>query len=392
MNLFRRHNVRLERLFIVMNHTLATKPAAFRTGTRKNGEIELLRFLFCLVVLLFHEQKYLLGEASLKHGVHLAFFPHGAIGVEFFFVLSGALMASSILRKQDSTPSPTEYLGFLSRKYRSIFPQHLVAFVIAVGVWAVFSSFHSAAQLIRYLVDSIPNLLLIQMSGLSLANPNHVEWYISCMLLSMAILYPICRRYYTAFTHYFAPLGALFILGYLFHTTGALTGVSVWTGLCYKSVLRALAEIALGTTAYELSRHLSARSLTNRQRTYFTLAEAFLLFCAICFSVMTFPKKYEFYLLGVMVLLLTISFSNVTWFSRLAQNRLSYFLGKLSLPIYLSQISGIRLTQHFFARSSLQEQLIVAFLLTLLLALLTTLLAKGVTSCIRQPQNPPQQG
>lgn len=118
-----------------MNHTLTVKSAPARS--QKNGGIELLRFLFCLIVLLFHEQKYLLGEASLKHGVRLAFFPHGSIGVEFFFVLSGALMASSISRKQADTPTPQEYLGFLSRKYRSIFPQHLVAFVIAVGVWAV---------------------------------------------------------------------------------------------------------------------------------------------------------------------------------------------------------------------------------------------------------------
>ena len=76
-----------------MNHTLTVKSAPARS--QKNGGIELLRFLFCLIVLLFHEQKYLLGEASLKHGVRLAFFPHGSIGVEFFFVLSGALMASS---------------------------------------------------------------------------------------------------------------------------------------------------------------------------------------------------------------------------------------------------------------------------------------------------------
>lgn len=356
-----------------MNHTLTAKSAPARS--QKNGGIELLRFLFCLIVLLFHEQKYLLGEASLKHGVRLAFFPHGSIGVEFFFVLSGALMASSISRKQADTPTPQEYLGFLSRKYRSIFPQHLVAFVIAVGVWAVYSSFHSAAQWIQYLVDSIPNLLLIQMSGISLANPNHVEWYISCMLIAMAILYPICRRYYTAFTHYFAPLGSLLILGYLFYTTGALTGVNVWTGLCFKSVLRALCEIALGTTAYELSRFLAAKPLTNGQKTCLTAAEAFLLFCAICYSVMTFPKKYEFYLLAVMVLLVTLSLSKVTWLSRLAQNPVSIFLGKLSLPIYLSQVAGIRLTEYFFAQHTQGEQLVAAFVLTILLALVTMLLA-----------------
>lgn len=104
---------------------------------------------------------------------------------------------------------------------------------------------------------------------------------------------------------------------------------------------------------------------------------------------MTFPKKYEVYLLGVIALLIVISFSNVTWGSRLAQNRLNLFLGKLSLPIYLSQLSGIRLTQHFLPQLSHRSQLLAAFCLTLLLALATLLLAKGVAWLGRQLQNRP---
>ena len=67
--------------------------------------------------------------------MHLAFFPHGSIGVEFFFVLSGFLMAKSIFRRRASAASPNEYLGFLAHKYTAIFPQHFVAFVIAVWVY-----------------------------------------------------------------------------------------------------------------------------------------------------------------------------------------------------------------------------------------------------------------
>ena len=358
-------------------------------GHGKNGKVELLRFFFCIAVLLFHEQKYILGEASLEHGVHLAFFPHGSIGVEFFFVLSGFLMAKSIFRRRASAASPNEYLGFLAHKYTAIFPQHFVAFVIAVWVWAVFDGFRSLTQLLKYLLDSVPNLLLIQMTGFSLANPNHVEWYISCMLIAMALLYPLCRRYYTAFTRYFAPLFSLLVLGYLFYTTASLTGVSTWTGLCYKSVLRALVEVALGTTAFELSRQLAAASLTRLQRACLSVAEALLLLCSAAYILMTFPKKYEFYLLAAITLLIVSSFSNVTWGSRLAQNRLNLFLGKLSLPIYLSQISGIRLAQYLLPQGSQRTQLVAAFLLTLLLSLATLLLAKGVTWLFRQLRNRP---
>lgn len=71
--------------------------------TKKNGKIEFYRFIFCIAILLFHMQKYLLGEASLTNGIHFALFPHGAMGVEFFFLLSGFLMAKSVYK---SIPPP----------------------------------------------------------------------------------------------------------------------------------------------------------------------------------------------------------------------------------------------------------------------------------------------
>ena len=63
-----------------------------------NGQIELLRFLFCMAVLFFHAEKYFLGEPSSLGGFKPYFFVHGAVGVEFFFVCSGFFMARSIKR------------------------------------------------------------------------------------------------------------------------------------------------------------------------------------------------------------------------------------------------------------------------------------------------------
>lgn len=66
---------------------------------QRNGKIELLRFIFCMAVLLFHCEKYVLGEPSLEKGYHLSLFCHGSMGVEFFFLVSGFLMAKSISKK-----------------------------------------------------------------------------------------------------------------------------------------------------------------------------------------------------------------------------------------------------------------------------------------------------
>ena len=61
---------------------------------KKNGELELLRFLFAIMILFYHTRKI----CPIDSGI----FKHGYFGVEFFFILSGALMAKSIYKRRNS--------------------------------------------------------------------------------------------------------------------------------------------------------------------------------------------------------------------------------------------------------------------------------------------------
>ena len=100
----------------------------------KNGKIEFLRFFFCLVVLLFHCAKYFWGSVSFTSGIRLSLFSHGAMAVEFFFMLSGLLMAKSVCKRAETPISgealAREYGSFMRKKYMSVFPVHCIGFVI----------------------------------------------------------------------------------------------------------------------------------------------------------------------------------------------------------------------------------------------------------------------
>jgi peptidoglycan/LPS O-acetylase OafA/YrhL len=348
-------------------------PNQTKSMSKRNGKIEVYRFIFCICVLSFHIEKYILGEASLDNGIHFAYFPHGAMGVEFFFILSGFLMAKSISKSRALNPknansfSAKEGLNFIWRKYVSIFPQHLVAFVIAFVVYALVNDL-SAKGVVLSAIDSIPNLFLIEMSGINFTNPNHIEWYISCMLIAMAIIYPICKKYYDKFTRYFAPLLALLILGYMIYTTSALTGVTKWTGVCYKSLLRAIVEISLGTCSYEFSRFLSSKKFTSSQRFIFTLIELVSLVASVLYVVLTMPRKYEVYVLALFFVLVSITFSGVSYGNKIFNNKFSYFLGKITLPIYLAQVAAIDFGNKYFADMSLKKCIVLIYILTIVIA------------------------
>ncbi len=341
----------------------------------RNGKIEFLRFVCCMIVLIFHLGKYIVGGLSFEESTP-GLFPHGAMSVEFFFVVSGYLMAKSIYKKISAPDAhdrvsqaqlSVDYVQFIFGKIRGFFTEHALAFIITITALILLKGY-GAKGIASTVFGSIPSFLLIQMSGIRLADPNHVEWYLSCMLFAMAFLYPICRKYYYSFTRYFAPIVSFLTLGYMMQTTSSLTGVTVWTGVCYKSLLRALCEISLGTTVFEISRHIADAQLSKGKRIALTALEltAFAVFLGYTF--VSYPMEYEFLILGAILVLVTCCFSGVTYGNRLFDNPIVYHLGKMSLPIYLTQLSSIYLTQKYFIGMSAKIQLVAGFVITIILA------------------------
>ncbi|MCM1545372.1 MAG: acyltransferase [Ruminococcus sp.] len=354
----------------------------------RNGRIEFYRFVFCMIVLLFHINKYIL-KIPANDSLNVSFFDHGAVGVEFFFILSGYFMAASVYKQRTLKPetvgsfSANEALLFMKKKYMGIFPQHMVAFALTVIVVAAVDGY-TIKKFLLYLIDSVPNFFLVQMTGINYTSPNHVEWYISCMLIAMAVLYPVLRKYYDSFTRYVAPLLAILLIGHMVYTTHKLSGVSTWYGVGYKSLLRAVAEIALGTTAFELSRYMRSKRYVHKWQAAFTVAEVGCLALTVLYSVSDFSSKYEIYSVPLIFVIITICLSGQSLGHRMFNNKVAYFLGRLSLPIYLAQIAAIKLTNEVAAEQRLAVKLMAAIITTFVFALIVMKLGEYAANGINK--------
>jgi len=195
----------------------------------RNGTLELLRFVFCICILFFHIEKVMFGLSSLDNGVKFGLFTHGAIGVEFFFILSGLFMAKSIDSKKNNYEANDigdDFWKFLINKYKSFFLYHVIAFIILFIVTIIINEY-SLSKIVITFIDSIPSIFLLQMTGIPGVALNDIEWYLSAMMISMALLYPVCKKYFNLFIKYIAPIGSVLILVYLGYTYGYLTGVNV---------------------------------------------------------------------------------------------------------------------------------------------------------------------
>ncbi|MCD8078611.1 MAG: hypothetical protein LUE63_09635 [Lachnospiraceae bacterium] len=174
-----------------------------------------------------------------------------------------------------------------------------------------------------------------------------MEWYITCMIFAGMILYPLCRKYYSMFVHVIAPVGGLFLLGYLTENFGTFCGASNWNGIVFTCMIRAVAEIALGTTVFEISRVLHEKQFSDSRRKLLTLLEIAGYLYVVLFILSTLDTRYEIYAVFAMMMAMALTFSGQVYGNEMFNNRLCYLLGKASLPIYLNQILSLDFVESY---------------------------------------------
>lgn len=339
---------------------------------KRNSLIELMRFIFASIILLFHagSDAGILNNSYHLGVVEFSFFKYGYLGVEFFFVISGFLMARNAFNALSNNSNESlakETMNFLLKKVRSLYSIYFLACVL-VSLY-----FLTIGKRYDFFIERIPSLLLIQRSGIVEKEYVGLAWYISSMLLCMAILYPLLRKHYYMFCSIYGPLLGLLIIGYLIHTTGYLGGVSDWNGITYKCNLRSFAELSLGAACFEASRAVGKREWTIRRKQLFSLCAILALLISIVSTCSADRMFNDGIVLLSMCVAVTIIFGNVGFFSRgkaLYNNKLFIYLGELSMPMFLLQNALHFWVSYFYNGRSIALRISLVYWGTILLSVI----------------------
>ena len=356
-----------------------------------NVTIDFLRFLFSVIVVL-HHSRYVLGDDN-------CYFLGGSLAVEFFFFVSGYLLlvgadkagrkngAGDLLsggvdmagRKNgagyllpdgvdmagrteaadletkgigagttgiggEANGIGSETLHFILHKIRSFLPEFLIAWWIGFVLIGVVRQY-GVLDYLKAFGNDFWELTLVKMSGLFTHGIDGAMWYLSAMLLGMAILYPLLRTKRDLMTHLVCPLLALFLYGYLCQAEGHPRDPIVWLGVCYKGLVRAVAGLCTGVVICMAVRRLKRFSPSGLTKTGNALAIGVQLLClilAIRYMAEQEPSEYDYFYMFLLMLLVLISFSGFGLESVLGNSqrlhRLSAFLGKYSLSLYLGHL------------------------------------------------------
>ena len=370
---------------------------------QKNGSVEFLRFLFTSIIIFFHinldlwDQKKVL---AVIRDIPVTFFNHGNIGVEFFFLVTGWLMAKSIYSRYIQTKTTSyaggtgnmrsagktgntgnegiaggngiedyadgtvtglfsETINFVTHKARAIFPYYLLACALTPLVRVM----TDRTLTFSYFLNRLPSLFFLQRVGIGKPFIG-CTWYLSSMLIALVAAYPLCRRFYKAYTLFIAPVLCAVLLGAIIVFTGSLGDIDDWFFFTYKTNIRAFAEISMGATAFEISRRMQGRVYPAAARILLSLTALTCMSLSIAYMCSAMEGRLGigvFYLLFVLVVI-AFSGEGILCHTGCFSHPLFSYLGRISLPMYVTQTLLRRSVPWYFAGSSQWTQCVLIYL------------------------------
>ena len=305
--------------------------------SKRNGRIEILRFVFAFIVLL-HHSRYLLGDDN-------CYFLGGSLAVEFFFIVSGYLMTNSLERingcsEYDVTTGRSlagQTASFINKKIRAVLPQFPIAWIIGFIVVVAFNKL-TFTKAIWEFIEDFWELALVKMTGIYDGGLDGVMWYISSMLICMTILYPLLRKYPDMMKKIWCPLLSLMLLGMMCAIDGHPRNPSKWYGIIYKGNIRAFAELCIGIWSYDVVKKIKEIKWTQFARILFELIQTCGYIITIIYMYRKEPGKYDYFFLMILTISIMLSFAQVGILSDFFNNGLCALLGRFSTAVYFSHI------------------------------------------------------
>lgn len=303
----------------------------FVKDSERNGEIEFLRFVLMIIIVNFHSWR-LFGTPVL--------FPCGCLAVEFFFLLSGVLLAASVARKNETSPAPlsweqinTENQLLFFRRCRALLPELFVSCLIACVVYYLCCSPSFIELYKRVVITQFGNGLFLKMSGMCNGGLNGASWYLSTLLMCTILLYPILRRWGNGLSY--MVVGILLLSGLFLADPHFYLSPTVPVGVILKGNIRGMAEMMIGASLYPLVQSLRQGSPTPVGRILLTGVKWVCFLVFIAYSTKLFNLGLGLLMLALCVMLVLIFWekcSDYHWY----QHKFFLFLGRLSLPLFLS--------------------------------------------------------
>lgn len=283
-----------------------------------NYFIEVLRFVFALVIMFYHSWWFLgKGESSL--------FRSGYLAVNFYFIVTGYLMMQTLHKYDKSTKE------FILGKLKRLIPGIILTFFICYLL-----TYGSSGLNIKTLFsnDVIADLLLLKVTGYAGGAINPAWWYLSTMLFVVFLLYPLAKKFKEKYTYYIIPLLIFTSLALINHYDISMYTHSSSKFIFINGFYKGIIYVCLGNICYEFARYLKTLKISNIKSIFLTILEILLYIVAI-FN-MHFNYIGTIWYAILFIIGASITFSGISYTSKIFKHKIWKKLGNYGFYLYLT--------------------------------------------------------
>lgn len=329
--------------------------------------MELYRFLAAVMILCYHCYWFAFREEGTQF---IGFY----LFVEFFFILSGFLMMSSIRRRV--TPDMRMHaadsaLNYSRKRLKAFYPHHLLSFILVLLIEVFLRKTQFTIELAE---AGWTELLLVNIFGFVRGGYiNIVCWYISALLFASLFIYYLLLKDEDGFVKVIAPLILVICYGCLFDRKGSFATTIIFTRYSAPlGFMRALADITAGIAAYRFYEWIDGLDIPG-EPVLSSLLEG-LVFTASALYMYGSSGKFDFLFVPLFCGFVISVFRGRSIFTMLFDNRVSEWLGRQSFAYFLNNAAVIYLFMHFFPEAGLSAMAAVCIPACLVLSWFTGML------------------
>lgn len=291
------------------------------------GKISLYKFLFSIMIIVFH-----VGNV-LDYNKFKFNFGSGSIAVDFFFVVSGFFFCRKYVNyKVKNSVGEDSFNYFINRTNRFI--KYIIILLIIAIPFSIFCLKFNFTSLI----NAFYKLLYIPHHTKCGSEIFGITWYIVAMILVESMLFPFLIKYKKEFVYIISPIIIILLGSYLLIRYGHFATPWKMGTILYKGILRGIFEINIGMYLYLISEKISNVKFTKLSKILLLLFEITgYLSIFVLVNLNNAHRRFDVLMLIIISICILISTNKNMYLYNFCNNKLFYFLEKLSLPMYIYQ-------------------------------------------------------
>lgn len=298
-----------------------------------NHTVELLRFLFAVVIVIHH--------IAIVTGTETPM-PMGAIGVEFFYILTGYFMIKHIKKESNSQPMTMVYaMNYTLKKFIRLAP-YIVGGTILMIIADIVCNHRISVEYIFWEITQLNMVAAPDVTSI-LVYSNAPYWFLSAMFVTLPLVTYLIGRYSDFFENYLMWFLPPVLLLYLTKVSGMSISWGDYSFL-YTAVYRAFAEILMGCSLYSVVNWINTKTDSHKEQFLWRmmcLIVAMALLGVVLYNCCVLVVSAIF-LTYVIFLFLALVLSNVY---PQVKVKAFVFLGRVALPMYCFHSSILKLVR-----------------------------------------------